>query len=73
VDTGNESVPATMSEKKHLYRVTIRYLREVQQYEVFEVEAGDLRGALVAAAERFEDVLTESADLIEIRATNPAE
>jgi hypothetical protein len=62
-----------MSEKKRLYRVTIRYLRQVQQYEVFEVEAADLRGALVAAAERFADVLTESADLIEIRATNPAE
>lgn len=62
-----------MSEKKRIYQVTIRYLREVQQYEVFEVEASDLRDALVAAAERFGDVLTESADLIEIRATNPAE
>jgi hypothetical protein len=62
-----------MSEKKRIYQVTIRYLREVQQYEVFEVEAGDLRDAVVAAAERFGDVLTESADLIEIRATNPAE
>jgi hypothetical protein len=62
-----------MSEKKRLYRVTIRYLRQVQQYEVFEVEAADLRDALIAAAERFGDVLTESADLIEIRAPNPAE
>ncbi|MGD2215931.1 MAG: hypothetical protein PVJ64_04220 [Gemmatimonadales bacterium] len=62
-----------MSEKRHLYRVTIRYLRQVQQYEVFEIEAGDLREALIAAAERFGDVLTESADLIEIRSSNPAE
>jgi hypothetical protein len=51
-----------MSEKKRIFQVTIRLLRQVQQYEVFEVEA-----------ERFGDVLTESADLIEIRATNPAE
>lgn len=60
-------------EKKSPFRVTIRYLRQVQQYEVFEVEAGDLREALIAAAERFADVLIESADLIEIRAANPAE
>ncbi len=59
-------------EKKHLFRVTIRYLRQVQQYEVFEVEASDLRDALIAAAERFADVLRESADLIEIRSANPA-
>ncbi|UCC83159.1 MAG: hypothetical protein JSW46_19770 [Gemmatimonadota bacterium] len=62
-----------MSEKKRLYRVTIRYLGQVQQYEVFEVEAADLREALIAAAERFGDVLAESADLIEIRVSNPAE
>jgi len=62
-----------MSDQRHLYRVTIRYLRQVQQYEVFEVEAADLRDALIAAAERFGDVLSESADLIEIRSANPAE
>jgi hypothetical protein len=62
-----------MSEKKRVYRVTIRYLAQVQQYEVFEVEAGDLREALFAAAERFGDVLAKSADLIEIRSANPAE
>lgn len=62
-----------MREKTRLYRVTIRYLRQVQQYEVFEVEASDLRAALAAAGERFGDVLTESADLIEIRSANPAE
>ncbi|MGD2153346.1 MAG: hypothetical protein PVG79_08755 [Gemmatimonadales bacterium] len=62
-----------MSDQRHLYRVTIRYLRQVQQYEVFEIEATDLRDALLAAAERFGDVLSESADLIEIRSANPAE
>lgn len=62
-----------MSETKRVYRVTIRYLSQVQQYEVFEVEGNDLRDALLAAAERFGDVLKQSADLIEIRAANPAE
>ncbi len=62
-----------MGDIKRVYRVTIRYQRQVQQYEVFEVEAADLRGALFAAAERFGDVLAESADLIEIRVTHPAE
>ena len=52
--------------ERMVYRVTIRYRGRVQQYEVFEVEAADLRDALAAAAERFGDELAESADLIEI-------
>ncbi len=55
------------------YRVTIRYFRQMQQYEVFEVEAGDLREAIQAAARRFPEGMVETADLIEIRASNPAE
>ncbi|UCC74567.1 MAG: hypothetical protein JSV86_08465 [Gemmatimonadota bacterium] len=62
-----------MSETKRLYRVTIRYRRQVQQYEVFEVEAADLRDAVLVAADRFGDVLAELADLIEIRVAHPAE
>ena len=50
-----------------VYLVTIRYQRKVPQYEVFEVEAENLREALFAAADRFGDSLAESGDLIEIR------
>jgi hypothetical protein len=62
-----------MADLKRTYRVTIRYKRQVQQYEVFEIEASDLREAMFAAAERFSKVLTDLADLIEVRVANPAE
>lgn len=54
------------------YRVTIRYHRDVQQYEIFELEAADLREALSRALERFPARILGSADLVEIRRTNPA-
>jgi hypothetical protein len=40
---------------------------------VFEIDAANLRDALVKAAERFSEALTASADLVEIRLANPAE
>lgn len=63
----------TGSERQDIYRVTIRYLREIQQYEILEVTATDLRGALGEALARFPEELTSEADLIEIRLANPAE
>jgi hypothetical protein len=38
-----------------------------------EIDAADLRDALVKAAERFPEALTANADLVEIRLANPAE
>lgn len=55
-----------MSDQR-VYLVTIRYQRKVPQYEVFEVEAENLREALFAAGDRFGDSMAESGDLIEIR------
>jgi len=55
------------------YRVTIRHYARAQRYEVFEIDAANLRDALVKAAERFPEALTASADLVEIRLANPAE
>ncbi len=55
------------------YRVTIRHYSRAQQYEVLEIDAADLRDALVKAAERFPEALTANADLVEIRLANPAE
>jgi hypothetical protein len=59
--------------RRGVYRVTIRFHERVQQYEIFEVEAGDLREALAAARERFPAPALETADLVEIRLANPAE
>lgn len=53
------------------YRVTIRYYQEVQRYEVFELEATDLREALTSASERVPAEIVDSADLVEIRRSNP--
>ncbi len=61
-----------MSERKRgLYRVTIRFTDRVQQYEIFEVEAANLREALRAATERYPERTVETADLAEIRLANP--
>lgn len=57
----------------HRYRVTIRLRQESQGYEVFEVEAPDLRAALDAVRRQFPATWVENADLIEIRMANPAE
>ncbi len=55
------------------YRVTIRYHRQTQRYEIIEVEAADLRDALAKARDGFPPGLLETADLAEIRLANPAE
>ncbi|UCF20366.1 MAG: hypothetical protein JSU87_02875 [Gemmatimonadota bacterium] len=52
--------------------MTIRFADRVQQYEIFEVEARDLREALRAATERFPGNILGTADLAEIRLANPA-
>ncbi len=54
------------------YRVAIRYKREAQQYRILELSAEDLRDALAQTVKRFPEELTELADLVEIRRTNPA-
>jgi hypothetical protein len=55
------------------YRVTIRSRQESRGYEVFEVDAPDLRAALDAVRRQFPAAWVENADLIEIRLANPAE
>jgi len=62
-----------MNGQRLTYRVTIRHFSRTQKYEVFEIDAADLREAIVKAAERFPEALTASADLVEIRLANPAE
>lgn len=49
------------------YRVTIRYGSPRSQYHVMDVDAPDLREALVRAAEAFPAEAQATADLIEIR------
>lgn len=63
----------TGSGRQDSYRVTIRYQRGVQQYEILQVTAADLREALAEALARFPDELASEADLIEIRLANPAD
>ena len=62
-----------MNPGRNTYRVTIRHYARAQQYEVFEIEAADLRDAVAEAAERFPEAVTGSADLVEIRLANPAD
>jgi hypothetical protein len=54
------------------YRVTIRWFSETQRYEVFELEADDLKDALARTVERFPEDLVATADLLEVRRSNPA-
>ncbi len=61
-----------MDDEANLYRVTVRYYADIQQYEIFELEAADLREAMSRAAERCPDRALESADLVEVRLANPA-
>lgn len=61
------------SSAPHTYRATIRYQRELQQHEVMELRAADLREALREALARFPLEVIDTADLIEIRLANPAE
>jgi ribosomal protein L16/L10AE len=57
----------------HIYRATIRYQREIQQHEIMELRAPDLREALREAIAHFPLEVIDTADLIEIRLANPAE
>lgn len=49
------------------YRVTIRHGAPRARYEVLDVDAPDLRGALLAAAERMSESVAATAELAEIR------
>lgn len=49
------------------FRVTIRYGAPRALYEVLDVEAPDLRAALVAAAERLPEEVMATAELAELR------
>jgi len=60
-----------MASQRDTYRVTIRHQNRLQQYEVFEVQAANLREALSEATARFPDELTETSDLVEVRLANP--
>ncbi len=50
-----------------IYRVTIRHGAPRVLYEVLDVDASDLRGALLAAAQRMHEDVAATADLAEIR------
>lgn len=60
-------------ERPHIFRVTIRYQRRLQQYEIIEVEATNLRDAMSEAVARFPQELVDTSDLVEVRLANPAE
>jgi hypothetical protein len=60
-------------ERRHTYRVTIRYQRRLQQYEIIEVEAATLRDAMWEAVARFPEELIDTSDLVEVRLANPPE
>ena len=49
------------------YRATFRYGGSRPQYEVLDIEAADLRAALVEAAERVGDDVAATAELAEVR------
>jgi hypothetical protein len=54
------------------YRVTFRYGAPRARYEVLDVDAEDLRGAMREAADRVTDAVAASAELVEVRAqTDP--
>jgi hypothetical protein len=50
------------------YRITVRYGGQPPRYEVLDLEAPDLGGALTAAAQRLSPAVVAAADLAEIRA-----
>jgi hypothetical protein len=50
------------------YRITTRYGGTPPRYEILDLEAPDLRAALVDAAGRLDDEVASTADLAEIRA-----
>lgn len=56
------------------YRATFRYGGSRPQYEMLDIEAEDLRAALIAAAERLSEEVAATAELVEVRRqTDPDE
>ncbi|MBW3554770.1 MAG: hypothetical protein KY466_14750 [Gemmatimonadetes bacterium] len=55
----------------HHYRVTIRFGAPRAQYEMLDVEAEDLRGALREAAVKIPDEVAATAELAEVRRRTP--
>ncbi len=55
------------------FRVTVRYSAPRQRYETFELEAASVGEALRRAAERIAEGAGASADLVEVRRSNPAD
>ncbi|HUG39646.1 MAG TPA: hypothetical protein VMM12_04140 [Longimicrobiales bacterium] len=51
----------------HHYRVTIRFGAPRARYEMLDVEAEDLRGALREAAEKMPAEVAATAELAEVR------
>lgn len=51
----------------HHYRVTIRFGAPRARYEMLDVEADDLRGALREAASKVPDEVAATAELAEVR------
>jgi len=49
------------------YRATFRYGGSRPQYEMLDIEAEDLRAALVEAADRVSEEAAETAELVEVR------
>lgn len=49
------------------YRVTFLYGDSRARYEVVDIEAGDLRAAMRAAADRMPEEVAATAELVEIR------
>ena len=55
----------------HSYRVTIRFGAPRAHYEMLDVEADDLRGALREAAALIPDEIAVTAELAEVRRQTP--
>jgi hypothetical protein len=56
------------------YRATFRYGGSRPQYEMLDIEAEDLRAALVEAADRVSEEAAATAELVEVRRqTEPEE
>jgi len=49
------------------YQITVRYGTRYQRYHTLTVDAGDVREALRAAADRVPDEILPEADLVELR------
>ena len=59
--------------RMHHYRVTIRFGAPRARYEMLDVEAADLRGALTAAASKIPEEVAATAELAEVRRQTPAD